>query len=135
MEAIHQYVMEIYSMKEKRYLFLRASIYRETIERISREDHLQCEAITSGPCLSRLRGPQPHLRLIDCAILVANSVLRLTILIPLWPCAHGGFDVGSFVNGLSRAEARQPCGLENHSAGVAWCRRLRELCGHQTTMQ
>lgn len=59
----------------------------------------------------------------------------LFILTPLWPCAHGYADAGSVVNGLSRAEARQPRGLENHSAGVAWCRRLRELCSHPTTMQ
>lgn len=35
----------------------------------------------------------------------------------------------------SRAEARQSRRLEDHSACVARCRRLRELCSHETTMQ
>lgn len=76
--------------------------------------------------------------------LVANSVVHhiesclaaIAILMLLWTDAHTYTEADPFLDGLpSRAEARQPRGLENHSARIARRCWVRELCCHETTMQ
>lgn len=64
-----------------------------------------------------------------------SCLAETCILIISWPNIHGDAEAASFLNGHSRAEARQSRRLETHTACAARRRRLRELCCDQAIMQ